>query len=362
MTHKEIFTKFMIEYDKANVTSSYPSLTEYEVATFLDKAYMALIAQKVTGNNVRKAPLETDVKGISDLHPLIKTKLLYFDQGDTNITIDDLFYDGDDGTEEVETTIGVADKKSQNPIPPGKKGSYTYQKNGETKIISLSGSSQHNRSMPDNVRSTKLPDDMLYFVSALTAVDTQKIAGIMNQQEFGELENIIKPMDNKDSDYNNEYYKRYRAVPVMLTSHQIAQKFFATAYNIPWVKTPMCYIENDRIFVVADPVVGLAEIAFRKNSTSSDVNYGHFAERLSLTYVKKPHTFVKDLNDSEHFAGRSDYSYFNPGTNHETDEWYQFELNDVVAEELISIAITYALENVESQRLTPHVNLRGLES
>ena len=58
MTHKDIYTKFMIEYDKANVTSSYPSLTEYEVATVLDKAYHALIAQKVTGNNVRRVALE----------------------------------------------------------------------------------------------------------------------------------------------------------------------------------------------------------------------------------------------------------------------------------------------------------------
>jgi hypothetical protein len=61
----------MIEYDKANVTSSYPSLTEYEVATFLDKAYNALIAQKVTGNNVRRASFESDVKSIADLGPLV---------------------------------------------------------------------------------------------------------------------------------------------------------------------------------------------------------------------------------------------------------------------------------------------------
>jgi len=71
MTHKDIYTKFMIEYDKANVTSSYPSLTEYEVATFLDKAYNALIAQKVTGNNVRRASFESDVKSIADLGPLV---------------------------------------------------------------------------------------------------------------------------------------------------------------------------------------------------------------------------------------------------------------------------------------------------
>ena len=55
MTHSDIYTKFMIEYDKANITSSYPSLTRYEVATILDKAYLALIAQKLTGNNQRKA-------------------------------------------------------------------------------------------------------------------------------------------------------------------------------------------------------------------------------------------------------------------------------------------------------------------
>jgi hypothetical protein len=61
----------MIEYDKANVTSSYPSLTEYEVATFLDKAYNALIAQKVTGNNTRRSTFESDVKSIADLSPLI---------------------------------------------------------------------------------------------------------------------------------------------------------------------------------------------------------------------------------------------------------------------------------------------------
>ena len=74
MTHNDIYTKFLIEYDKANVTSSYPSLTEYEVATLLDKAYLALISQKVTGNNLRAAALETDIKAVSDLAPLIVHK------------------------------------------------------------------------------------------------------------------------------------------------------------------------------------------------------------------------------------------------------------------------------------------------
>lgn len=63
----------MIEYDKANVTSSYPSLTNYEIATILNKAYLALIAQKVTGNNQRRAPFEADTKAISDIEPLVVT-------------------------------------------------------------------------------------------------------------------------------------------------------------------------------------------------------------------------------------------------------------------------------------------------
>ena len=77
MTHRDIYIKFMIGYDKANVTSSYPSLTEYEVATFLDKAYLALIAQKVTGNNSRHIGFEQDLKVTEDLGPLIVTKREY---------------------------------------------------------------------------------------------------------------------------------------------------------------------------------------------------------------------------------------------------------------------------------------------
>lgn len=72
MTHRDIYTKFMIEYDKANITSSYPSMTKYEIATILDKAYLALIAQKYTGNNTRRQSFESDIKAIEDLQPLIK--------------------------------------------------------------------------------------------------------------------------------------------------------------------------------------------------------------------------------------------------------------------------------------------------
>lgn len=76
MTHSDIFTKYMIEYDKAQITSSYPSLTKYEIATLLDKAYLAIIAQKFTGNNARQVAFEGDIKAIEDLRPLIKTEAI----------------------------------------------------------------------------------------------------------------------------------------------------------------------------------------------------------------------------------------------------------------------------------------------
>lgn len=76
MTYGDIYTKFLIEYDKQNITSSYPSLTVYEIATILDKAYLALIAQKLTGNNPRQVPFEVDIKSIEDLRPLVETRLI----------------------------------------------------------------------------------------------------------------------------------------------------------------------------------------------------------------------------------------------------------------------------------------------
>lgn len=78
MTHADIYEKFMIEYDKENVTTSYPSLTEYEIATLLDKAYLALIAQKFTGNNMRRVPFEGDEKAVEDLQPLVQNGVIPF--------------------------------------------------------------------------------------------------------------------------------------------------------------------------------------------------------------------------------------------------------------------------------------------
>lgn len=73
MTHVNIYEKYLIEYDKANITSSYPSLTKKEVVVLLNKAYIALISQKITGNNPRRATFGTDIKVTEDLRKLINT-------------------------------------------------------------------------------------------------------------------------------------------------------------------------------------------------------------------------------------------------------------------------------------------------
>lgn len=252
MTHTDIYTKFMIEYDKANVTSSYPSLTEYEVATVLDKAYNALIAQKITGNNVRRAGFESDVKAIADIEPLV-----------------------------IRRNIGLtADPEIQNACV------------GDT---------------------NELDPKMLYFIAAYLKQNVE-----------------IKPMDGKEIG---------RDLPVTLVTHEIATKFFATAYNLPWIKIPVCFLESGNIHIVYDPI-----------------NTPDQAAGVDIVYIKRPNTFVKDLSTPD--AGW--VSYFDPGTG--DDSLYQFECNDTVAEELISLAVAFALENVESQRLNSKLNMRGLEA
>ena len=103
MTYNDIYKKFLIEYDKADVSSSYPSLTNEEIAAILNKAMYALIAQKVTGNNPRKVALDMDSKAMSDIAPLIKyfdTNYLTSSDSESLVTANNelLFKFGDTGT------------------------------------------------------------------------------------------------------------------------------------------------------------------------------------------------------------------------------------------------------------------------
>lgn len=301
MTHNDIYTKFMIEYDKANVTSSYPSLTEYEVATVLDKAYNALISQKVTGNNVRRVALEGDLKSITDLSKLVRS---------------------------ADLDLSTADYIATNAV------------------------------------KADVPEDMLYFMQGFLYYD-------------------------KDDDTNKMYPTPYnpldgytvRKLPVKLLNHELAQNFFSTAYNMPWVKQPVSYIENDEIITVYDPInTPLIEKLNGPRRANVIAKTGvDNSGKFQVVYIKTPNKFAKDTSDatiSKLFTdaeqtrpadlkvGYFDYSSKTNQTaaDNALSESYTFECNDTVAEELISLAIAFALENVESQRLNSKLNMRGLEA
>lgn len=238
MTHNDIYTKFMIEYDKFNVTSSYPSLTEYEIATILDKAYLAIIAQKLTGNNTRKAPFEADIKAIEDIRPLIKTS------------------------------------SATNKLPD-----------------TVSGIT--------NSMIFNMPDDLLYYIQG-----------------------TIQLYTNVQSDDNQVT----RILPVTLVSHESAQHYFATSTNLPWIQTPVVYVEGGYLIVLYDP--------YQYNSN------GATTPNYYVTYISKPAKFLNTL----------------------TSTTVNFELSDTMAEEVIDLAIIIATEIVESQRLVTKVQTKQFES
>ena len=367
MTHKDIYTKFMIEYDKANVTSSYPSLTEYEVATVLDKAYHALIAQKVTGNNIRRVALEGDLKSISDIYPLVKKyntplmtqipdsnvmyetlpqDLLYYVSGKLTRTINskyNVFY-----TVEIYGTSPQDD-----PFGPMHDQELTLQ--DIRSAISRLQSSEDRDSALENTPSEDVATHIgdYFTVNYKTAVWKFVCHRV---DTVGNNVTVDAPMDHIPN----------RPVPVKLVNHDIADRFVISASNLPWIKTPVCYMEDDKIFVVYDSI----------NVPDST---------FEITYIKYPNKFVKDIDAiSRKYSNRiqQDQSltitFFDckitttTGTGvSETsteatytqamEDDYNFECSDTVAEELISLAIVFALENIESSRLNSKLNTRGLE-
>ena len=288
----------MIEYDKANVTSSYPSLTEYEVATVLDKAYNALIAQKITGNNLRRVGLEGDLKAITDIHGLVK-------RGQINL-----------------------DK---------------YSRAGENL----------------NMGVGTLPQDYLYFVSGnIYATDSQPTLEKITVADPNDKNKTIEVLKSGEKTEVPMDTYQGRRTNVKFVNHQIAEGFISSASNLPWVKIPVVYIEEGKIYVVHDPLKT-------------------YEPYFDMSYIKTPNKFAKDISKAIQFKNdknvshtTSSRSYFDCFYEVDGEEKsavdkvpeYQFECNDTVAEELISLAVAFALENVESQRLNSKLNMRGLEA
>ena len=321
MTYADIKKKFLIEYDKANVTSSYPSLTDYEIATILDKAYLALIAEKVTGNNPRRQVFEGDVKAISDLQKLIKT-----DEINANVPI------SPNGTlkypliVEGRTDIGGKTLPGDDfgDLTPGDYGSDTHNMiltsnvqttssdNGEVPNHSIHPCYEYyDHAEWRNCLYGKLPDEFLYYVSAIAS-------------------------------YKNDDGKTTSNENIDLVSHETAKNFYTSETNMPWIKHPKMVIEDDIFKVLVDPVKHSNVISkFVGSSNNVDkLVQNLYKFKVVLRYIKTP---IK-------FAGSSDLSTI------------KAEINDSMCEELINLAIIMAAETVESPRLATKVQTRPIES
>ena len=321
MTYADIKKKFLIEYDKANVTSSYPSLTDYEIATILDKAYLALIAEKVTGNNPRRQVFEGDVKAISDLQKLITTQQVY-----ANVPI------SPNGNHMYPFIVEDITDIGGKPLPdndfgdliPGDYGSKSN--NAKALTFNVQSTSSDNNSGPvhmihscyeycDQVENRnclygELPQGFLYYVSAIASYK------------------------NDDGSTSNEN--------IDLVSHETAKNFYTSETNIPWIKHPKMVIEHDIFKVLVDPIKHSNVISqFVGSSRDTD----KFVQRMDkfkviFRYIKKPISFVYTNNLSE----------------------IEAEINNSMCEELINLAIIMAAETVESPRLATKVQTRPIES
>lgn len=241
MTYEEITKKFLIQYDKEPVTSSYPSLTKTEIAHILDKSYLTIIAQKLTGRNQDRVVFEGDLKAVEDIRPLITT------------------IDVDEDKNAVVATV-------------------------------------------DNEIIYNIPDDMLYYLQCSMYL-TNEVSSI----------------------YDDFQKTETRLVPTQIIKHSDAQKFEVTPYNTPWIKIPVVYLESDKIHLLYD--------MFKYKVGDNN--------RLSVTYIKKPISFVSAL-DNQNVT--------------------QFELSDTVAEELINQSLITALDMIESSRLQSKLNINQIDA
>lgn len=237
MTYNDVYKKFMIEYDKADISSSYPSLTIYETATILDKAMLALIAQKVTGNNSRQSVLDSDIKSSSDIQQLLTT---------------------------------------QEPKP-------TILKTAEFR----------------NERTVDAPEDILYLIK------TYLLYGNKAQSQIAQVISSI-----------------------------LADKFRQTSTNMPWIKNPVCFLENNQVHIIMDPK------CFNPNNIAN-----YTAVTVSPYYIRKPKMFT-DKEDKTMYI--------------QTDN--KVPLSDSACEELINLAIIFACKSVENPRISTEIQTKSLEA
>ena len=410
MTHKDIYIKFAIEYDNANTLGSKPTLTEYDIAQFLDKAYKAVLAQKITANNFRRSGFEYDIKAVEDIRPLLKrigaqlgtdnipAKNVY----STNLPNDLLYYidcylqaikneavitkntktiravetplrselfNGriDASADEIASTLGIDISKVKTAVVTAKYGyivssidewlgTASLRYSGEDKGFIAVGVRQKEQGEQQQEREGSVEYELFNpkYIQDIEKKDVESLRTLVKSYpKYALLFPVVPCKDEPSALYfyyttTQEAIKPYdqeneRLLPTKLLPHEQAKDFFSTSYNMPWIKIPIVYIEDDTLFVVYDPLNDPIQ------------------EDCEILYIKNPHTFVKDLDQ---FTTKYDITFFECPSDlaDEEKELYEFECSTSMAEEIINLAIAFALENTGSQRLNSKLNMRGLEA
>lgn len=356
MTHKDIYTKFMIEYDKANVTSSYPSLTEYEVATVLDKAYNALIAQKVTGNNVRRASFEVDLKAIEDIAPLVIRDTIDLHK---NKDIAENVYSGGLPKTMLYFIDGYLTLKVNNGDGP--MDGITYR-NLPMQLVN------HQIAKKFFVTSYNIPwvkQPVCYIEGMKDNYENRTLNVVVSSIGFIENVPFIEEGYKFDGFVDNPHIENtsYLGDPTGVVFDTRNNRFVYLVEEGGLSPSKKYYISFSGSFENKDkydsPELGNLykyndQLYFYNGTTLQEADR---AIQSQIVYIKRPNTFVKDLSDTP----TTYESFFDWGAG-AVPESYKFECNDTIAEELISLAISFALENIESNRLTSKLNMRGLEA
>lgn len=115
-----------------------------------------------------------------------------------------------------------------------------------------------------------------------------------------------------------------------LVDHNSAELYKQTYNNLPWIEDPVVYLEDNKAYILVDPILMRTQGFEPTNVDGKDQYY------VNVTYIKKP----------------KDFNYKNPEE--------ELDLPEDVIKQVIDRAVELALENIESQRFQSKVSIDQL--
>lgn len=120
----------------------------------------------------------------------------------------------------------------------------------------------------------------------------------------------------------------YEFIPVKIVSHDIIKKFLLNKNNTPWIPHPIAAIANNRIMILLDPI-DYADFNIDKTDNSLELKY--------IMYPKKFDSSIENGDDTK--TGLKDSP----------------EISEHVHQEIVSLAVYLAIENIQSARVQTNV-------